>query len=806
MSSPLNLVGGARRSARRDCPRTLEGMSSPAIVVRGLQKFYGNKAAVDGVDLEVPRGSFFGFLGPNGAGKSTTIRMLTGLIPPDRGTIEILGFAMPRQELEIKQRIGLVPDESLLFDRLTGLEFLEFVGRMYGLERAVAIERAGKLLDLFQLQRDRKIIGEYSKGMRKRVAMAASLIHHPELFLMDEPFEGVDAMGARLMKDILVDQVTRRHHFPDEPCAGSGGAALRPHRDYRRRPDCHLGHDRRPARGRRVAGGCVRACCGRGAAGGAPGLAMIAAILRAQWLSMRLGSRRGSALSIFTAVAWYGAWTAVGIAAAFAMAHLPQSELNRWVPLGLLAVFGYWQLAPILTASMGSSLDLRKLLLFPIPHRQLFAIEVLLRLATAAEVFLVLAGGAAGLLLNPAAGGWRMAPRLAVALLVFILFNLFLSSGVRSVLERLLSRRRVREVLVLAMTLLWIVPRLLMQLGYQPAGMDKLADRMGGTGYPWAAASQVILGGAAAEGLLFLAGWTVLAWWFGRAQFERSLRYDPLAAQATAAPDRPRSSWLDRLYRLPSLLLRDPLAGLVEKELRSLARTPRFRMVFVMGFTFGTVVWLPLILGRGGRNAGGSSYFLVIVSTYALTLLGQVSYWNCLGFDRSAAAFYFAAPPPFRTVLLGKNLASLCFVYLEVAIVGAVTLVFGLGSGLPGVVEALGVMGVCALYLLGLGNLSSIHYPRGLHPERVSQGEASGRFQGLLFVLYPLALLPVGLAYLARYALDSQLAFLAMLAIAAIMGGVFYWTATQSAVATAIARREQIVQELSRSDGPVASN
>ena len=135
--------------------------------------------------------------------------MLTGLIPPDHGTIEILGFAMPREELEIKKRIGLVPDESLLFDRLTGLEFLEFVGRMYGLERRVAIERARNLLDLFQLQQDRKIIGEYSKGMRKRVAMAASLIHHPELFLMDEPFEGVDAMGARLMKDILVDQVKR---------------------------------------------------------------------------------------------------------------------------------------------------------------------------------------------------------------------------------------------------------------------------------------------------------------------------------------------------------------------------------------------------------------------------------------------------------------------------------------------------------------------------------------------------------------------------------------------------------------------
>src|SRR5580698_8785362 len=182
---------------------------APAILVRGLKKYYGTKPAVDGVDLEVPRGSFFGFLGPNGAGKSTTIRILTGLIPYDSGSVEILGYRLPEQDLEIKKRIGLVPDESLLFDRLTGAEFLEFVGRMYGLDRPTAMGRARGLLDLFQLAADRKIIAEYSKGMRKRVAMAASLIHHPELFLMDEPFEGVDAVGARLMKDILMDQVRR---------------------------------------------------------------------------------------------------------------------------------------------------------------------------------------------------------------------------------------------------------------------------------------------------------------------------------------------------------------------------------------------------------------------------------------------------------------------------------------------------------------------------------------------------------------------------------------------------------------------
>ena len=181
---------------------------SPAIAVRDLRKVYGDKAAVDGLTLTVPRGCFFGFLGPNGAGKTTTIRMLMGLAPPTSGSIEMLGLPMPERDLEIKSRIGLVPDESLLFDHLTGVEFVEFVGRMYRLPISVARERAHALMKLFELDNtSRKLIGEYSKGMRKRVAMAASLIHRPQLFLMDEPFEGVDAVGARLMKDILLDQV-----------------------------------------------------------------------------------------------------------------------------------------------------------------------------------------------------------------------------------------------------------------------------------------------------------------------------------------------------------------------------------------------------------------------------------------------------------------------------------------------------------------------------------------------------------------------------------------------------------------------
>lgn len=184
--------------------------AAPAIFVSELRKVYGNKAAVDGLTLKVPRGCFFGFLGPNGAGKTTTIRMLIGLAQPTSGSIEILGMPMPDRALEAKSRLGVVPDESVLFDRLTGGEFLEFAGRMYGLHRGVALERARELLGLFELDGDaRKFIAEYSKGMRKRLAMAAALIHRPELFLLDEPFEGVDAVGARMMKDLLIDQVRR---------------------------------------------------------------------------------------------------------------------------------------------------------------------------------------------------------------------------------------------------------------------------------------------------------------------------------------------------------------------------------------------------------------------------------------------------------------------------------------------------------------------------------------------------------------------------------------------------------------------
>ena len=179
-----------------------------AIRVQGLTKFYGSKPALQGLDLDVRQGSFFGFLGPNGAGKTTTIHILIGLFEATAGEVEVLGLRVPEQLSDLKRQIGIVPDESVLFDRLTGLEFLDFVGRMYGLPRPTASERSRELMGLFELDSmDSSLVAGYSKGMKKRLALAAALIHRPKLFLLDEPFEGVDPVGARMMKEILLQQV-----------------------------------------------------------------------------------------------------------------------------------------------------------------------------------------------------------------------------------------------------------------------------------------------------------------------------------------------------------------------------------------------------------------------------------------------------------------------------------------------------------------------------------------------------------------------------------------------------------------------
>ncbi len=191
-------------------PVAVPPLAAESIVAAGITKQFGKVVAVDHLDLLVREGEFFGFLGPNGAGKSTTIRMLCGLLRPDSGGVRIAGYEAATQLIDIKRVIGVLPDEPNLYDRLTGREYVTFAGQMYGLSKDEATRRTRDLLDLMQMTEDpKKLIVDYSLGTRKKVALAAALIHRPRVLFMDEPFNGIDPISVRSLRDVLL-QLTAR--------------------------------------------------------------------------------------------------------------------------------------------------------------------------------------------------------------------------------------------------------------------------------------------------------------------------------------------------------------------------------------------------------------------------------------------------------------------------------------------------------------------------------------------------------------------------------------------------------------------
>jgi len=189
---------------------SLPHKETAAISTHGLSRNFGALTAVDNVTFSVAPGQFFGFLGPNGAGKSTTIKMLTGLLEPTSGSIEILGQPFGSSALDLKRQIGVVPEGMALMGRLTAPEYLHFVGRMYGLDRETTLRRTTELLDFMQLSDEtRKLVTDFSHGMQKKLALAAAVIHGPKVLFLDEPFEGVDAIAAGMLKAMLIGMINR---------------------------------------------------------------------------------------------------------------------------------------------------------------------------------------------------------------------------------------------------------------------------------------------------------------------------------------------------------------------------------------------------------------------------------------------------------------------------------------------------------------------------------------------------------------------------------------------------------------------
>jgi len=174
------------------------------IEILGLVKRFGTLTAVDHLDLRVAPGEIFGFLGPNGAGKTTTVKLITGLLQPDAGAVRVAGWDVTTQTLAAKRVMGLVPDEPFVYPKLTGAEYLRFIGELYGVPLEAQRRRIPELLAMFELSAwGGELLESYSHGMRQKLVIAGLLLHDPPVLVLDEPMVGLDPKSARLVRDIL---------------------------------------------------------------------------------------------------------------------------------------------------------------------------------------------------------------------------------------------------------------------------------------------------------------------------------------------------------------------------------------------------------------------------------------------------------------------------------------------------------------------------------------------------------------------------------------------------------------------------
>jgi ABC-2 type transport system permease protein len=518
-------------------------------------------------------------------------------------------------------------------------------------------------------------------------------------------------------------------------------------------------------------------------------------------MRLRSGTRRGGAVfSIVTGLIYYGLWTLFAAGAAMFLSDPGNADgFLAALASGLALVMLYWQLAPVITAGFGASLDLRKLLIYPIPRNRLFLVEILLRITNCGEMLIVIAGAAAGLLLNPLYG-WKASPCILAAALLFTATNVYLSAGVRSLLERLFQRTRLREVMLFLFFVAAATPQLILLSHIRKTQLVRFVPSE--VIWPWGAAARLMLREPIALSATLSIAWLAAAYVFGRWQFDRSIRYDAASLKRPGRESKNRG-FADSVFRLPSLFLADPLAAIVEKELRTFARIPRFRMAYGMSCVFGIVVFLPAM-----RNPQPDSFIiqnaLPLISLYGLLMIGPITYWNAFGFDRSAVQGYFCWPIRFRDALVAKNIAVALLLIPQILAIAGVAKVARLPSSPVRVLETIAVILTASLYWFAMGNICSVRIPRAMNPEKM--GQVTNKMQALSIWSAPLLLLPIGLAYWARAVFENEIVFGAMLAMALVIGGIFYKVGLDSATETAYRRREVILVQLSQSDGPVSTS
>ncbi len=528
----------------------------------------------------------------------------------------------------------------------------------------------------------------------------------------------------------------------------------------------------------------------------------VGAIFWAQWRTFRnFYPRRGAAWTAIAGVIWYGIWCVAALALLRTFRDAESLPIIRQaLPGGFLLMFLYWQVVPLILAATGASLDLKRLRSYPIPRQHLFGIEILLRVTSAVEMAILLAGVTVGAMLNPRLAKWT-----AFAALLYLPFNLIIAVGLRDLLARLLARRHIRELVFFILVLGAALPQVVLaRKGMVSPQLRLLLAHDSWPGWPWNAAANLVLGAQTFPSLAILLSWILAAYVFSSWQFARTLHFDADAAAASDGSLRP-SGGLEWFYRLPSALWRDPLGALVEKEVRFLTRSARFRLVFLMGFTFGLLIWLPMVfVPKGPLGNFFVQNYLNVVSVYSLMLMSEVCFWNVFGFDRAGAQFYFLAPVSFKRALVAKNLAAVFFIVVEISVVTAVCALLRMPLDFRSICEAYAVTAVLIGFLFTAGNQLSIHQARGINPAHSLRTSAAGRLQATLFVVYPVVFAPIALAYLARYAFGGQGVLYGMLFVDAVMAWIFYRISLDSAAQTAERGKEQMLAALSTGDGPIS--
>ncbi len=631
-------------------------MDAPAIETQGLTRRFGGLVAVQDVNLSVAPGQFFGFLGPNGAGKSTTIKMLTGLLSASSGRIRILGLDLAQNPVDVKRQIGVVPEGMPLFGRLTGAEYLNFVGRMYGLDRETAGKRTAELLDFMQLaDQPKTLVTDYSHGMQKKLAMAGAVIHGPTVLFLDEPFEGVDAIASGTLKAMLQRMIAR-------------GATIFLTSHVLEIVERLCSHLAIIHRGRLVAQGSLEelragveaqaaaALAGSSAsesAVSAPGEKLtleeiflrivggtrgcrsgivmarlssspemrgqLAAIARVRFQLFVNGLRtiRGR-LEVVARGIMFLMFAAAGLGGSFGLGLAAWYFVSRgnveWIAILLWPVFLFWQLFPVMASAFSENVDSSNLLRFPLSFPSYFLIRLVYGSLDPSSIIgcLWLAGLSIGIgMAQPHLFLWA-----ALVLFVFAIFNVLLARMIFVWIERWLAQRRTREILgavffIFIICFQFIGPLMSRYGEHRHPDASRVTaqalpfERALPPGLAATAIAKAVKGGfAPALGAFALESVYVLAiLWLLNVRLRAQYRGENLS-EATARKASPkeksalRLSW--NISGIPS-----PVAAMLEKDVHYLSRSGPMLFTFVMP----VVILLIFRLGPAGTSARQAIFY-----------------------------------------------------------------------------------------------------------------------------------------------------------------------------------------------------